>query len=850
MLFAREVLDSVLVAALCIPVLPAAAVETEPASTRAHDDLPPLKPAPGDWPWWRGPTRDGKAEGNAPTRWSKTENVVWKTDVPGRGHSSPCVSGNRVFLSTAEEKAETQSILCFDRKTGKLLWNTIAHEGGYEHRHEKNSHASATPACDGERVFVPFLNRGAIRVTAVDLDGKILWQRDAGGFETMHGYSSSPVLWKSFVIVNGDSTGGSFLAALHRKTGEIAWKTKRRDAHSFATPALGTACGKPQLVLNAAETVSSYDPDTGNLLWFCEGPAKIMACTLAMGPDLVFASGGYPEKEIICIRPDGSGDITKTHVAWRSKRGVTYVPSPMYLDGRFYAVNDSGVLTCFDAKTGSELWKDRLEGNFSASPVLAGGLFYATNEAGVTFVFRPGDKLDVAGKNDLEDGGFATPAFCGGQIFLRTSHQLYCIGAPQETAVLPTKTDPWLRATAHVIPKHTTSEGSGYFSIIEGKNGRLYIGTAKYRENAFLVEFDPQARDPAKEMRVVLDSMKEIREAFPDRPDGSATGFAAQAKLHTRNNVGASGKVYVATKQGYPKEGEQRSDYRGGYPMVYDPATGKTRVYDIPVPHHGIISITPDESRGVAYLSTCSDERPVESAHFLILDLETGKYRDLMDSRHMYAFIVIDHRGRAYHPILGGEIARFDPRADRLERLQQSIDGAPPRPETLLALPESHPINWDVTPDRKTFFAVAMSGNQLYAYDLTGEGSVIAGRSLGKLLADALNTDCRAMCVGPDGQVWAAVTAKFPGSGDAVLHLVSYKPTDAAPHDHGAIAIANPKYTDFADAEGKPLPFHHGVRTLADGTATPLYPMGVCAARDGTVYVTVIYPYTLLAMRP
>ncbi|HZP81061.1 MAG TPA: hypothetical protein VFB21_05460, partial [Chthonomonadaceae bacterium] len=264
----------------------------------------------------------------------------------------------------------------------------------------------------------------------------------------------------------------------------------------------------------------------------------------------------------------------------------------------------------------------------------------------------------------------------------------------------------WLWTTAYAIPKETTSEESGYFSIVAGKNGRLYIGTAKYRQNAYLVEFDPKS----KRMRVVVDAQREI--------GTTATGFAAQAKIHTRNNVGASGKIYFGTKQGYPQAEEKRTDYPGGYPMVYDPATGRTRVYPIPIPHQGIISILPDESRGIAYLSTCSDERPIESSHFMILDLARGTYRDLLDCRHMFAFLVLDHLGRAYHPILGGEIARYDPRTDRLERLKQTIDGKPPTAASLLALPESHPINWEVSPDHKTLYAVAMSGNQLYAYDL------------------------------------------------------------------------------------------------------------------------------------
>ncbi|REJ85951.1 MAG: hypothetical protein DWQ34_28030 [Planctomycetota bacterium] len=406
-------------------------------------------------------------------------------------------------------------------------------------------------------------------------------------------------------------------------------------------------------------------------------------------------------------------------------------------------------------------------------------------------------------------------------------------GRAEESAI----TRHWLWTTAHAIPKDTVSEGSGYFSIVEGRNGKIYVGTAKYRHNCFLVEFDPATDD----MRVVLDAHQAI--------GTDATGFAAQAKFHTRNNVGASGKIYLATKQGYPQEGEERTDYPGGYPMVFDPSTETTRVYDIPIPHQGIISITPDESRGLAYLSTCSDERPIESTHFMILDLESGEYRDLLDCEHMYAFIVVDHLGRAYHPIRGGEIARYNPDANRLERLAQTIDGAPPTEESLLAHPESHPINWEVSPDRQTLYAVAMSGNQLYAYDLTADGQVLPGRSLGTLIPDAESTDCRAMCVAADGTVWAGVGATFAERG-AFLHLVSYTPGTDGPVDHGPIAIGNPDYTEFTDEQGEPLKFHHGVYSLADGTLLPRYViMGICAAADGSVYLTTLAPFTLHRIR-
>lgn len=395
-----------------------------------------------------------------------------------------------------------------------------------------------------------------------------------------------------------------------------------------------------------------------------------------------------------------------------------------------------------------------------------------------------------------------------------------------------------LQTTAYAVPDETTSEQSGYFSLIEGHDGKIYIGTAKYGSNAYLVAFDPNDAS----MKIVVDAQMEI--------GTKATGFAAQAKFHTRNNVGESGKIYVGTKQGYPKDGEKRDDYLGGYPMVYDPASGKTRVYEIPVKHQGIISVTPDESRGVAYVSTCSDERPIESTHFMILDLETGKYRDLLDCRHMYAFIVVDYLGRAYHPILGGDIARYDPKSDQLDRLKQTIDGRPPPEVSRLANPESHPINWDISPDGKTLYAVAMSGNALYAYDLTAAGDTLPGRRIGELLPKATKTDCRAMCVAADGTVWAGVATKFADA-DGGLRIASYTPGDKAVVDHGRAVIRNPDYTKFDGDDGKTLPWHHGVERLADDSLAPRYTiMAICAARDGTVYFTTLYPFTLHAWKP
>lgn len=394
----------------------------------------------------------------------------------------------------------------------------------------------------------------------------------------------------------------------------------------------------------------------------------------------------------------------------------------------------------------------------------------------------------------------------------------------------------WLPATAYVVPKETATEGEGYFSIIEGLNRRLYIGTHANGVNSWLVEFDPASA----QMRIVVDAHKAI--------GTDLKGFGSQAKIHTRNNVGASGKIYFGTKQGYPNKDEKREDYPGGYPMVYDPETGETKVYPIPVPHHGINSITPDESRGVAYISTCSDHRPGpgENAIFLMLDLKSGQYRTLMDTEHFYGFIVVDYLGRAYHPILGGDIARYDPRSDKLERLKQTIDGQPPTAESRLALtPNPDPINWDISPDGKTLYAEPMSGNGMYAYDLTAEGNTLVGRSLGEVIPGAVGIDCRAMCVGPSGTAWSAATEKADGI--QLLHLVRHRPGDPHPVDLGTVAIRNPEFTEFTDKEGKPLPFHAGFVKLKDGATTTQYViMGVCEAKDGSVYILALHPFSVL----
>jgi sugar lactone lactonase YvrE len=402
--------------------------------------------------------------------------------------------------------------------------------------------------------------------------------------------------------------------------------------------------------------------------------------------------------------------------------------------------------------------------------------------------------------------------------------------------------DKYISGKAYVIPKYTATEGEGYFAIIEGHNKCLYIGTHANAVNSWLVEFNTVN----KNMRVAVDAHKAI--------GIDLKGFGSQSKIHTRNNTGASGKIYFGTKQGYPDPAkEKREDYPGGYPMVYDPATDTTKVYPIPVPHHGINSITPDESRGILYVSTCSDGRPGpgENSIFAKVDLKTGKATEIMDTKHIYGFICIDYLGRAYHPTLEGKIVRYNPDTNKTDVLDQTIDGKPPAPESHLAdSAPGHPINWDITPDGKTLYSLPLSTNNIYSYDLTAEGDTIKGTSHGELIPGAKQTDCRAMCVGPTGTAWAAITENVDGFGSK-LHLVSYKAGDAAPKDHGVVKITNPDFTEFKDKEGKDLPFHGGFAKQEDGTMLTKYViLGVCQAKSGAVYILALHPYSVLEVMP
>ncbi len=410
------------------------APEISAADTGEMEELSAPEIGANDWPWWRG-QRHGVATGPAaPTTWSETDNVLWKADVPGRGHASPTIVGRRVLLATADESAETQSVICFDRDSGDRRWQTKVHEGGFlERGHSESTHASCTVACDGDRVFAVFPNRDAIWVTALDLEGKQLWQREVGPYAAEFGYGASPVLVGSYVIVAADQETGGFIAALHRKTGEIRWRKNRPDAvsyGSYATPAVFRIASKDQLIISGSSLIMSYDPASGEERWSCDGTADLTVNTPVRVGDRVIAGGGYPQAETLAV------DAGTGKAAWRNGTKI-YTSSMVAHEGYIYAATDEGIAHCWRGDDGQEQWTARLGGNVRASLVVAGDHVYVSSTSGKTTVFKASPKrFERVAANQTGDETFATLSISGGRIYLRAADSssgarretLYCIG--------------------------------------------------------------------------------------------------------------------------------------------------------------------------------------------------------------------------------------------------------------------------------------------------------------------------------------------------------------------------------------------------------------------------------------
>ena len=389
-------------------------------------------PAAGqEWPEFRGPTGQGHSvEAGLPLDWSESRNIAWKTPVGGRGWSSPVVAGGRVWITTATEERGTASLraLAFDSQTGREVVNAeVFRIGGARLTNFKNSHASPTPIIDGDRVYVHF---GALGTAALTTAGEIVWKTRLP-YESQHGTGGSPALHGDLLIISCDGSDTAFVIALDTKTGKTRWKTDRRYPadQAYSTPLVIRVGDRDQVISVGAYRAAAYDLQSGREIWrvrYDDGFSNVPRPVTGHG--LVYIATGFQQPSLLAVRPDGTGDITKTHVAWTLQRGAPLTPSPLIVGDELYLVSDFGIASCVDAKTGQTHWQQRLGGNYSASPVFADGRIYFQSEEGLTTVIAPGKTFQKLATSQLDGGMLASMAVANGSLFIRTDSHLYRIG--------------------------------------------------------------------------------------------------------------------------------------------------------------------------------------------------------------------------------------------------------------------------------------------------------------------------------------------------------------------------------------------------------------------------------------
>ena len=402
--------------------------------------------AAGQWTEFRGPQGTGLAPAAAaiPERWSETENVRWKVPVHGRAWSSPVVLGQQIWLTTATPDGRQLYAMAFDKDTGKTIHDLKLFDVATpQFAHSFNTYASPSPVIEQGRVYVTF---GSPGTAAIDTrSGKVLWERRDLECNHFRGAGSSPILFRDLLILHFDGSDVQYVAALDKRTGRTVWKTPRsvdfKDIEpsgkikadgdfrkAFATPLIVTAGGQPVLISPGSMAAYGYDPLTGKELWRLEERTSFSSSTRPVaGHGLVYYTTGFNTGQVLAVRADGRGDVTETHVAWRSTRGAPKKPSLLLRDDLLYMVNDNGVLTCLDAKSGAEVWTGRLNQSYSASPIAAGNRIYFFGEDGKATVIEAGRAFKVIAENTLDDGFMATPAIDGGALYVRTKTHLYRI---------------------------------------------------------------------------------------------------------------------------------------------------------------------------------------------------------------------------------------------------------------------------------------------------------------------------------------------------------------------------------------------------------------------------------------
>ena len=394
--------------------------------------------AAADWPQFRGPTGDGLSDAtNVPIRWSATENVAWKTRVPGRGWSSPVLAGGRLYLTTAvgaDAGDVSLRALCLDTSDGRILWDVEVlrpESQATKQVHTKNSLASSTPVVQDGRLYVHF---GHMGTAALDLNGEVLWRQQDIGYKPVHGNGGSPALVDDLLVFSCDAAQDPFVVALEQATGKARWRTPRntsaRQKFSFSTPLVIEVDGQQQIISPGSGFVAAYDPHSGDEIWrvgYGEGYSVVPRPVFAQG--LVFVSSGFNRARLLAIDPqDARGDASGSHIVWSHERGVPLTSSILADGDELYFVSDNGVASCLDARSGKVHWSERLAGDFSASPVYADGRLYFVNEAGVTYVVRAGQEFELLATNDLEEGALASPAVADEALYLRTELHLWRIG--------------------------------------------------------------------------------------------------------------------------------------------------------------------------------------------------------------------------------------------------------------------------------------------------------------------------------------------------------------------------------------------------------------------------------------
>lgn len=403
-----------------------------------------ISAADGDWAQWRGPNADGMARGPAPIQWSDTQGIAWKAPVPGRGFSSPVVWGDRIFLTTAVPTKPVPPgaralvehrfvVYAFDRRTGKVIWEKVAKVATpHEFYHAQyGSFASNSPITDGQHVFAFFGSRGLYAYT---LNGDLVWQKEFPPLRMFNGFGEGAwtALDGSTLLVVLDHEGESFLLALDKSTGKELWRTPRQGRTNWSGPFVMTHNGRKQIVISASTEVVGYDFATGKPIWSARGLGQNTIPAPVTADGMLFVMSGYRNPNLMAIRLGPEGDLTGTPaIVWQNQRGNAYTPSPVLHEGKLYVLTDSGMLSAFDAKTGTPFYhQTRLPKpyNFKSSPVGANGNLYLASEEGDVIVVKMGEKFDVVATNTLADESFiATPAIMNGEIYLRGTNTLYAI---------------------------------------------------------------------------------------------------------------------------------------------------------------------------------------------------------------------------------------------------------------------------------------------------------------------------------------------------------------------------------------------------------------------------------------